>query len=156
MLAVDPAAATHRPISDFALGLNDHDPVLSRAALADDLVVRDHRPAGLGLLEGAEVYLASLAALWRLWPDDHLRRGFVIAQDLYGAVTAGSSGGTLPEGGTYERLIVIVYIVAGGRITRMEFFEPEDVDAALARFAELRPRASTSGSADRNGAGGPP
>src|SRR5262249_46485022 len=31
------------------------------------------------------------------------------------------------------------YVVAGGRITRLEFFEPEDVDAALARFAELRP-----------------
>jgi hypothetical protein len=33
----------------------------------------------------------------------------------------------------------MVSIVAGGRITRLEFFEPEDVDAALALFAELRP-----------------
>src|SRR5262249_48646506 len=32
-----------------------------------------------------------------------------------------------------------VAIVAGGRITRLELFEPEHVDAALARFAELRP-----------------
>src|SRR5262249_46901473 len=34
---------------------------------------------------------------------------------------------------------VSVSIVADGRITRLEIFEPEHVDAALARFAELRP-----------------
>jgi hypothetical protein len=35
-------------------------------------------------------------------------------------------------------------IVAGGRITRIELFEIEDVDAALARFEELRPMTSPS------------
>src|SRR5262249_38599760 len=34
---------------------------------------------------------------------------------------------------------VSVGIVADGRLTRLEMFEPEHVDAALARFAELRP-----------------
>lgn len=32
-----------------------------------------------------------------------------------------------------------VPIVADGRITRIEMFEPEHADAALARFAELQP-----------------
>src|SRR5262249_19238767 len=41
-----------------------------------------------------------------------------------------------------ERPIVMVLIVAGGRITRVEVFEPEDVDAALARFVALRPSAT--------------
>src|SRR5262249_52899310 len=110
-----------------------------RAAPADDLVVHDHRLAGIGLLEGAAAYLKSLAALWRLSPDDHIERRFELAHERYGVVAAGLMVGTRSEGGTYERPLVVVYIVAGGRITRMEFFEPEDVDAALTRFAELRP-----------------
>ncbi|MCI0346656.1 MAG: hypothetical protein L0221_14630, partial [Chloroflexi bacterium] len=52
-LAVD-AAAAFRPIYEFALGLNDHDLARMRDALADDLVVHDHRRAGLGLVEGAD------------------------------------------------------------------------------------------------------
>src|SRR5262249_22838232 len=138
-LAGDAAAATLRPVSELGLGLNDHDPVRVRGAFADDLVVHDHRLAGLGLIEGADAYLESIAALWRLAPDDHIEVGFDLARERHGVVRATKTFGTLPEGGTYERRIVIVSIVASDRITRMEFFEPEDVDAALARFAELRP-----------------
>src|SRR5262249_37022646 len=90
-------------------------------------------------IEGADAYLESIAALWRLAPDDHIEARFELARERYGRVAAGQSFGTLPEGGTYERPLVIVYIVAGGRITRMEMFEPEAVEAALARFAEVRP-----------------
>src|SRR5262249_977343 len=139
VLAVAPAAATPRPVSEFVLGVNDHDRMRVRAALADDLVVHDHRLVGQGLVEGADAYVESVATLWRLAPDDHIEGGIELARERYGRVAAGQSVGTLPEGGTYERPIVIGYIVAGGRITRMEIFEPEDVDAALARFAELRP-----------------
>src|SRR5262249_18145657 len=138
-LAVDASAATLRPVSELALGLNDHDPVRVRAALADDLVVHDRRLAGLGLVRGADDYIESLAALWRLVPDDHIAVGFELARERYGVVRAGQSVGTLPEGGTYRRPIVIVSIVAGGRIPRVEFFAPGGGDAALARFAELRP-----------------
>jgi hypothetical protein len=154
-LAVDAAAATLRPVSEFVLGVNDHDPVRVRAAFADDLVVHDHRLAGLGLVEGADAYLESLAALWRLAPDDHIEARFELVRERYGRVAVGQSVGTLPEGGTYERPLVIVYIVAEGRITRMEFFEPEDVDAALARFAELRPDRRHAGGQVASGARAP-
>ena len=138
-LAVDAFAATLRPIYEFALGANDHDLARVRAAFADDLVLHDHRRVGMGLVEGADAYLESLAALWRLAPDDHGAVAFELARERYGVVFAVSSIGTLADGGgTYELPMVIVWIVAGGRITRMEFFEPEEVDAALARFAELR------------------
>src|SRR5262249_44209899 len=60
-LAVDAAATTLRPVSELALGLNDQDLFRVRAALADDLVVHDHRRAGLGLVEGADTYIESLA-----------------------------------------------------------------------------------------------
>jgi class 3 adenylate cyclase/tetratricopeptide (TPR) repeat protein/ketosteroid isomerase-like protein len=138
-LAHDPAAATLRPVYEATLGLNDHDLARVRAALADDLVVHDHRLAGLGLVEGADAYLESLEALWRLVPDEHIEGLFELARERYGVVLAGRAVGTLPEGGAVERPIVAVSIVAGGRVARVELFEPEDVDAALARFVELRP-----------------
>src|SRR5262249_54055185 len=133
------AVATLRPVAEYSLGFDEHDATRVRAALADALVVHDHRLAGIGLLEGADAYLESLAALWRLSPDDHIERRFDLAHERYGGVAAGQMVGTLPGGGTYERPLVAVYIVAGGRITRVEFFEPEDVAAALARVARLRP-----------------
>jgi hypothetical protein len=125
-----------------------------RAALADDLVVHDHRLAGLELVDGADTYLESVVALWRLVPDEHIEGAFQLARDRHGVVSAVRMVGTLPEGGAFERPMVNVYIVAGGCITRMEFSELEDVDAALARFAELRPRTSPSVSSDRGDAGG--
>src|SRR5262249_9721362 len=118
-LAVDGAAKTLRPFYEFAMGTIDHDPVRARAAFADDLVVHDHRLAGLGLLEGADAYLESLAALWTLSPDDHTEAWFELARERHGVVAAVKWVGTFPEGGPYERPTVVVYIVAGGLITRM-------------------------------------
>src|SRR5262249_29704175 len=97
-LAADAAAATLRPVSEYSLGFDDHDPARGRAALADDLVVHDHRLAGIGFLEGADVYLESLGALWRLSPDDHIGRRVDLAHERYGGVAAGLMVGTLPEG----------------------------------------------------------
>ena len=138
-LAVDTAAATLRPVYEFFLGWNDHDPARVRAAVADDLVVHDHRLAGLGLVEGADAYVESLAALWRLAPDIGINVAFELARECYGVVRAIGGIGTLPEGGAFERPMVTVQVVAGGRITRYEAFEIEDAAAALARFEELRP-----------------
>src|SRR5262249_36507582 len=70
--AVDRAAATLRPVYEFFLGVNDRDLARVRAALADDLVVDDHRLEGMGRLEGADAYLESLSALLRLVPDAQL------------------------------------------------------------------------------------
>src|SRR5262249_4805921 len=139
VLVGDSAAATLRPIYEFALGFDDHDPVRTRNAFADDLVVDDHRLVGPGLVEGGDSHLENIAALWRLAPDMHIDSRFELAYECHGAVWALKGIGTLPEGGAFERPLVMVSIVAGGRITRLEFFEPEDVDVALARFAELRP-----------------
>src|SRR5262249_13012486 len=96
----------------------------------------------VGLVEGGDSYLESIAALWRLAPDMHIDARFELACERHGVVWALKGIGTLPEGGTFERPIVMVLIVAGGRITRVEVFEPEDVDAALARCVGLRPSAT--------------
>jgi hypothetical protein len=112
-LAVDATAPTLRPSYELAMGLNDHDLAGIRAACADDLVVHDHRLAGLGLVEGVDAYLESLVALWRLVPDDHFEAAFELARERYGVVVGGLSVGTLPEGGAFQRPMVIVSIVAG-------------------------------------------
>jgi hypothetical protein len=64
----------------------------------------------------------------------------MLACDRHGFVGSGRLFGTFTEGGgAFEIYTINVFAVERGRITRYEVFEPEDVDAALARFAELRP-----------------
>jgi ketosteroid isomerase-like protein len=62
-----------------------------------------------------------------------------LAHARYGSASLVRPFGTLRDGGAFESPNVSVPIVADGRITRLEMFEPEHVDAALARFEELRP-----------------
>ena len=48
------AAASAGPVLEFVEAINEHDRTRLRATLADDFVLADHRPARLGLIEGAE------------------------------------------------------------------------------------------------------
>src|SRR5439155_19286519 len=57
----------------------------------------------------------------------------------YGSVSLVRLFGTLRAGGAFESPNLSVTTVADGRIRRLEMFELEHVDAALARFAALRP-----------------
>ena len=103
-------------------------------------VVDDHRLTGIGAIEGADAYVDSVVALWDLAPDQQLDPPVRLALERYGLVQAVRAFGTLRDGGgAFERLLLSVAIVSSGRIGRYEFFEIDDVDAALARLAELRP-----------------
>ncbi len=117
------------------------DPARLRAAYADDLVVEDHRLAGMGRLEGVDAYLASFAALWEIaprsvgsldweWPAIE-RHGAIGLVRRSGAVEGG--------GGDYESVSYAIHLVSGGLVTRVEMFEMLALDQALARFEELRP-----------------
>ena len=109
-----------------------------RAALADEFVAHDQRRAGAGQVEGAEAYVASMAMRWDLAPDvqlDEIPGG--LAHTQYGGVGLGRAFGTLADGGAFETSVVSVAVVERGRIARLELFELDDVDAALARFAAL-------------------
>ncbi|HJQ82991.1 MAG TPA: nuclear transport factor 2 family protein [Candidatus Binatia bacterium] len=133
------SGAIDRPISDMIEGLLDRDGARIRAMLADDIVVHDHRRTGIGSVEGAAAYGEVMLDLLALVPDMRIDATFELARAPYGAVTVGRTVGTFPEGGPFEIDILSVYIVERGRITHWEIFEIEDVDAALARFAALRP-----------------
>jgi hypothetical protein len=128
------------PLVEFNEGFNDHDRARLRAVLADDFVAHDRRLVGPGEVAGADAYLDTLAVLWDLAPDIQLEPRFALAVERHGVVAVGRSFGILPEGGAFETYLMNVATIAHGRITRIEIFDVEAVDAALARFAELRPR----------------
>jgi class 3 adenylate cyclase len=133
------AAAVVGPAFEFIEGANDHDRARMRGVLADDLAFHDRRLTGEGRVDGADAYLDTLAVIWGLSPDTQAAPRFVLALERHGVVSVARTFGTLPEGGAWENWLVSVATVAGGRITRLELFELEAVDAALARLAELRP-----------------
>jgi hypothetical protein len=120
--------------------LSSHDRARLRAAVVDDFVFNDRRRAGVGLVEGADAYVEAVAALWELAPDIEYDVPFPLALERHGLVAAERGFGTLREGGgAFERLLVFVSIVAGDRVSRLELFDVDAADAALARLAELRP-----------------
>jgi hypothetical protein len=140
--AIDPAAAAvTASLGEGLDAFNAHDRTRFRAIFADDLIVEDHRRTGMGRLEGSAAYAASVAALWDLSAESRIDGGwFWPVYDWYGAVTVNRRfGTTLAGGGEFESELLYLFTVAGGRITRVEMFEIEDLEAALSRFEELRP-----------------
>ena len=146
-IARDPTAAVMRPVFEMARGMADRDVHRVRAVLADDVLIEDHRPSRLGTIRGGDAYAASLAALWELAPDVRLD-GVVgpLLWDAHGCVGVSHTSGTFPAGGIFETDLAVLAIVDGGRITRLEYFDADDVSAAAVRFEALRP-AVTAGAA---------
>jgi ketosteroid isomerase-like protein len=144
--AIDPAvAAMVAPFGEILDASNEHDLARYRAALADDLVVEDHRRAGMGRIEGADAYLASVRALGKLSPDTQAELGWTwLAVGRHGALTVvRRSGSVFDGGGAYESDYLYLGLVASGRMTRIELFEMDAQGAALARFEALRPEAES-------------
>jgi ketosteroid isomerase-like protein len=139
--AGDPvAAASLGPLVEVLEAFNDRDRARLRAVFADDVVAEDRRRTGVGRIEDASSYVDSLSVFWDLAPDGQADTVHILACERHGVTSAGRVLGTLAEGGgAFETYFINVLIAERGRITRYELFEPEDVDAALARFAELRP-----------------
>jgi ketosteroid isomerase-like protein len=138
--AIDPvAAAVVGNQARFIDAWNDGDRARVRATLADDLIVDDHRRTGMGRIDDVEVYVDSIVALWQLAPDAGIESWSWLAVEPHGMVFVGRRTGRLPEGGAFESEYLAVSIVRRGLVTRLEMFEVDAVDAALARFAELRP-----------------
>jgi ketosteroid isomerase-like protein len=133
------AAVSLPPLSELIEASHDHDLARTRAVLADDFVLEDHRRTGVGRIVGVDAYLDSLdpALLGLVSIQTDLLS--VCAIERHGAVGTARVFGTLADGGDFEILYAAAITVAGGRVTRLEQFEIDDVDAALARFAELRP-----------------
>ncbi len=127
--------------NDLFNAIRDHDLSRCRAAVPDDFVFDDHRRTGMGRLEGAETYLAALAALFAEAPDAIIEPLYWLAMEKHGFLAVGHTFGTLAEGGEFESVYVqLALFSADGRFAGAELFEVEDLDVARARFEGLRPK----------------
>jgi ketosteroid isomerase-like protein len=142
--AIDPVAAPWvELLTGLAAAWNAHDRAGVRAKLADDVVVEDHRRTGLGRIEGADVYMEGMAVLWDLAPDQRVEfGGSWPALDRHAVLVTLRREGALADGGAFENDYLWLGVAKHGRLTRLELFEPEDLDAAVSRFEELRPAPS--------------
>lgn len=139
-VAIDPTVAEMtRNLGAVVDAWNAKDLDGLRALLAEDLVAEDHRLTGIGRSEGRKAYLRSVAALWELAPESRLEAGLVwLAHAPHAGLHLCRRAGTLPDGGEFASDSLVVVVVERGLATRLELFETDAVDAALARFEELR------------------
>jgi hypothetical protein len=101
---------------------------------AADWVIIDHRP--LAPIDATDLP-AAIRAIWDLTPDLSTRIEAVHRLSSFGAVVTNTAYGTSPQGFAAEWRVVDLVTVEGDRISRDEFFDEADLDAALARFDEL-------------------
>jgi len=118
----------------------DHDLAACRAALPADFVMDDHRRTGMGRIEGADAYMAAVAALFAQAPDAIVEPLYHVARHEHGLLTVAHTIGTLAEGGEFESVYVWLARYAGDGFVEAELYEVEDLDVARARFEEIRPR----------------
>lgn len=81
----------------------------------------------------------SIRTIWDLTPNLSIHIEAVHRLNDFGAVITHEGQGTSQEGFDAEWRAVDILMVDGDSIVRCEVFDEEDVDAALARFDELRP-----------------
>jgi DNA-binding SARP family transcriptional activator len=120
-----------QPVMDAVGELNRHKPgpMLGRLAFAD------HRRVPFG---SAENYGRAIEELWPLVPDARYWTKAVHALDAHGLVSTLVIEGTDAHGNELQWARAFLFLSDGPRV---EVYEEDGVDAALARFEELRPRA---------------
>jgi class 3 adenylate cyclase len=139
--AIDPVVApTVGLISELVDAFNAQDRDRVRAFYAADVVVDDHRHAGMGRIEGADAYVDSVAVLWDLASTTRIEYGFPFPViGAHGGVATVRRTGDVAGGGPFESGYLNLFVCVDGRITRSELFELDDRERALARFEALRP-----------------
>ncbi|OQZ91861.1 hypothetical protein BST11_06675 [Mycobacterium alsense] len=113
---------------------------------AADWITIDHRR--LAPIDGTELQ-AAMRAIWDLTPDLSAHIEGVHRLNSFGAVVTYVAHGTSPEGFNAEWRVIDLETVEGHRISRREFFDEADLDNALTRFEELRPRPRLENAASR-------
>jgi class 3 adenylate cyclase len=119
--------------------------------LAPSLEFADHRHVSFESGTGAEAYLHALQALLDVTQDDATYIDDVLALRPDALLVRYRHVGTARiGGGAFERLHVFLWVFAAdGLVARLEFFEVDDENAALARFEELTAEQSGAASPSR-------
>ena len=109
-----------------------------RPATTPDFIYLDHRP--VIAIEASDLP-ASIHAYWNLTPDISIYTDAVHRLSDLGAVLTHTSRGISREDFDAEWRMIAIFMVEGDLISRCEMFDEADLDAALARFEELRQQA---------------
>jgi len=117
---------------------NAHDLERVRALLPDDFYLNDHRRTGVGRLNGADAYLASIAAMYEISSDLRVDALYNVSIAEHGIVYVARWSGANTEGGEFDAVYVCLGLLRNRRPAGLEIFELEQLDAALARFEALR------------------
>jgi hypothetical protein len=117
--------------------LADHDPAGFRAAIPDDFFCHDHRPIGLGRIEGADEYVASLSALAQLSSDARIGILYPLCDAPSVKLSMARVSGTNREGGAFETFHLLLRVFRDGQIAGVELFDAGDRANAEARFLAL-------------------
>jgi hypothetical protein len=106
-------------------------------ATTPDPTYIDHRRV-VGI-EGADL-ATSIRAVWDLLPQGRVYVDAVHRLTELGAVVTNTVKGISPQGFDAEWQIINICAVDGDRLSHFEVFDEAELDAALARFDELRPQ----------------
>jgi SnoaL-like domain len=132
------AAATARTVAALPIfGVPDVDRYF--AALAPDLDFADHRTAAIGAAHGTEAFQAWVGSLFEVADDIVTRAEDVLALRPDALLVRWINSGTQRAGGgTFERHLLMLWVFgADGRVARLEQWDLEAADEALARCDEL-------------------
>jgi hypothetical protein len=105
-------------------------------SITEDFVYVDHQPAGVGTLD-LDGWLESFITLLELVPNLRQRYVCTYVANEHGGVARLHEQGTDINGSVIDFDYATVSILHGERFVRCENFPIEELEAALARFAEL-------------------
>jgi class 3 adenylate cyclase len=132
-----PHARVWAGMQEFKRAFTERDWAALAARCSPEIVVHDRRLLGWETLHGPAAYLAALRSLVELAPDSQLRIDHV-EMCAHGYLVITVWEGTR-EGGAYEApSLMVAELDAEGRIRRFDQYDLDRLDAARARYAELR------------------
>ncbi len=128
---------SERVTAEFTRCYNERDFEAMARVVTDDCYWIDHRRMGWEEVRGREQYMAFVRSAL---PSPNLRYQVdeVIAADDRVLVSRCSWRGRGVKAGQLELRVGTVTLTENGRLLGVESYEPEDLEAMLARFAELR------------------
>ncbi|MCV7401162.1 AAA family ATPase [Mycobacterium fragae] len=118
---------------------NSHDWDAIAASLGGAAYV-SHRQLAHARAETIDDYMSSIRTLASLVPDYRSEFAEILAHSASGVLVDVVVKGTSTEGAAVEIPLIQLGLLDGDRVTRVEFFDPDQRDLALARFEELNVR----------------
>jgi hypothetical protein len=129
-----------RPVSAMTAAINAHDVAAARACIADDCVFEDHRQLRVVELRTPDEHLEAMRSVMALAPDYAVLTRRVFALEEWGHVLLTGSLGTTTGGGPFEVPVIAVGTWDKRGLQKLTaVFDPDDVDAAIARLREVAP-----------------